>query len=200
MPITFELFKEHYASMCGGHDRVPKENSSKAWFDEMVEWDRGVFIAVMQRLKFHDQFPKIKDAFDVKRMIAGDPKPRQAEEGLKGCYRCDKGLIFYHKVDANGDKCSQGFVGRCAFCNYPQLARYRDIDPVRLKAAQGWDFDWSHYDRWKMQAAGKDPDEQVGVGSGQVAALAPFGKADPAAEKVRERELWEEQQREEVTV
>lgn len=200
MPITFELFKEHFSSMCGGHNQVPKENTSKAWFDEMVEWDRGLFITVMQRLKFHDHFPKIKDAFDMKRMIAGDPKPREAEEGLKGCKWCDGGKIFYHKVAQDGATASQGFVGRCSLCDLTQLSRYRPIDPQRLYNAAGWDFDFVHYERWRMVKEGKDPDEQVGVSVAKVNALAPFGKADPANEKARERELWREQQREEVEV
>ena len=200
MTISLEIFKEHFSSLCGAYDRAVKTNTQDAWYAEMSEWDYKLFVDVMHRLKYADGFPKLKDAFDVKRMIAGDPNPRKAEEGLKGCFRCDKGLIYYHKVDADGVICSQGFVGRCAFCNYPQLARYRDIDPVRLKEAEGWDFDWVHYERWRMQKEGKDPDEQVGVSVAKVHALAPFGKADPANEKARERELWREQKREEVEV
>lgn len=195
MPITFEIFKDHFSGLCGAYDRPMKQNTADAWYDEMAEWDYNLFAEVIKRLKDRDSFPVLKHARAMKRMIAGDPKPRKVEEDLKGCLKCDGGLIYYHKVAEDGSIASQGFVGRCSECAHPELARYRDVSPMWLKTAKGWDYDWPHYLRWKMIKEGKDPDESVGVGSDAVRKLAPFGLADPATEKERGLELWKEEQR-----
>lgn len=193
MPITIEQFEIQFNKLQGSFGYAKSAKIMEAWFEEFEYSDYQTFLATMKKLRYGEKFPTFAMFQSEYKKILADKNPGATTE-KKGCDYCHSGTVLYRDYveEARGVR---DLAGNCCVCNPDSQRRMADIDGRNLirdtlgvlRTRRAVEMDQAKGDM--PGQAKRKPDPEI------VTKL--FGKEDPQKEKVREKNLWVDKQRDE---